>query len=146
MAKDWNLKELIDYTSGDSWNGTHDRTINVTFTDSEHVTVANEYNDHGPSNIFTLAHITDELDNIRDARYFSDFCFELARVVPGAQAIKDERGWYAQGVVGLAATPKAIDREIAAGTRENVVPLKPLSLGSKAADAGPKPFALKLKI
>ena len=134
------LFEIVDKISGDSWNGTHDRSIHVTYNDRDHITVENEYNGSGPKGTFTLAYITDEMDNLKSARYFSDFCQEVARAVPGAQAMQDERGWYATGATGLAATPKSIDAEIAAGARDNVTTLKPLTLGQ-----APKPFTLKLK-
>ena len=138
------LFKLVDKTSGDSWNGTHDRSINVTYVDRDHITVQNEYNGHGPQGTFTLAYITDEIDNLREARYFSDFCRELARAVPGAQAIEGEQKWYATGVVGLAATPNVVDKEIAAGAGDKLTALKPLTLGAKPE--APKPFTIKLKL
>jgi hypothetical protein len=148
-VNEWTLYEIVDKMSGNSGDGTHDRSIHVTYVDADHITVENEYNGSGPKGVFTLIEIADamESENLRKARYFSDFCSELGRQVPHAQAIESENKWYYSGVL-LPATPKIVDREMAAGAGDNVIALKPLTLGlkpEKCADDAPKPFVLKLK-
>jgi hypothetical protein len=142
------LYEIVDKMSGDSWNGTHDRNIRVTYVDNDHITVENEYNGSGPKGVFTLIEIVDEMEdeNFRKARYFSDFCCALGRNVPGACVVESENKWYYSGVL-LPATPRIVNREMAAGAGDNVTALKPLALSKTRNTANaPKPFVLKLKI
>ncbi|MEZ0224660.1 MAG: hypothetical protein ACAH83_08915 [Alphaproteobacteria bacterium] len=148
--KEWTLYDIVDKRSGDSWNGTHDRNINVTYVDMDHITVENEYSGSGPKGVFTLIQIVEalETEDFRTARYFSDFCSELGRKIPNAQAVEGEQKWYYSGVL-LPATPKIVDREMAAGAGDNVTAFKPLTLQprtEKTAGDAPKPFVLKLKM
>jgi hypothetical protein len=141
-SKDSPLFKIVDLTSGSSWDGTHDRSIHVTYVDDNNITVQNEYCGSGPKDVFTLIQIADELadEHFHEARYFSDFCYEIGQNVPGAQTVKSsESQWYYSGVL-LPATPMIVDREMKAGAGDNVAAFKPLTLGS-----APKPFALKLK-
>ncbi|TAL30439.1 MAG: hypothetical protein EPN97_12495 [Alphaproteobacteria bacterium] len=148
--KETRLYDIVDKISGDSWNGTHDRSIHVTYVDADHITVENEYNGSGPRGVFTLIEIVDAIENedFRKARYFSDFCYELGQHVPNARVVESEHKWYYSGVL-LPATPKMVDREMAAGAGDNVTALKPLTLMPKAENSSqnaPKPFVLRLKM
>lgn len=148
MAHEWTLFEIVNQMSGDSWNGTHDRSVDVTYHDDNRITVDNNYSSHHIQKDFTLAQIIDALDGLREARYFSEFCQSFASAMPGAKAIMEDRGWYATGLE-IPATSTVVDREMAAGAGANVAAFKPLTLGPKSdkpAANGPKPFTLKLKM
>jgi hypothetical protein len=86
------LKEIVAYSSGSSWDGTHFRDIEVAFKDEDHVTVSNVYEHHRVEGTFTYAHIVAHWEETRDTLYFSDFCHAMGKSVPGVSAITDEQG------------------------------------------------------
>lgn len=123
------LFDIVNYQSGDSWNGTHDRSIRVVFNSLQDIEVGNEYSGHSVKGSFTYEELAGQIAGARNARYFSDFCYEVQQNIPFAKVVRDAgSSWYFNDVT-LAATQQEIDTVCRQGTVAPVtVHRKPLKL------------------
>ena len=115
---DRTLKDVIDYTSGSSWDGTHDRSIEVSYTSADNIIVDNVYQSHHVAGRFTLGQIFDQMAEARSGRYFSDFCYEAGRKIPGIVPCQDDKGQTTG--FNLLATPDMIEAEVKGGVQSRV--------------------------
>lgn len=119
----------MDYTTGDSWNGTHDRSIEITYQDDDHILVENTHSDHGVGNSFAFQDISRQLNGLKGASYFNDFCYQASLKIPHFRAVRDAYG----SINGLEipATPAIIDAEIAGGVQNTVTTFPRLQIKPK---------------
>jgi hypothetical protein len=124
MAKEPTLFDVVNYMSGDSWNGTHDRSIEISYQDENHVLVENVYCSSRYGGTFTLRQLGTEQEKLRSARYYRDFCYEAERTIPKATGLRDSRGSIVD--VELPETARMIEEAIAEGAGHSLAALKPL--------------------
>jgi hypothetical protein len=84
----WTLKKLLDYETGDSWNGTHFRDISAASNSRAGIATVNSDNQMHPGQIVSLDLSLDELKEqiksgeVAGCRYFGDFAVAAHGVVP----------------------------------------------------------------
>lgn len=116
--KEYTLKEIVGYSSGSSWDGTHFRSIEVAFHDEEHITVSNVYENHRVEGTFTYAHLVAHWEETRNTLYFPDFCDAMTAAVPGVRAITNVQGaaihldFGETGAMAEAAVRKGVQRPV----------------------------------
>lgn len=120
------LKEVLDYRSGDSWNGTHDRCVDVSVQEDGSIVVDNNYSNHHVTKSFTAEQICDQLGEAREARYYRDFCYEAGRKIPGFFAVTDD-----QGSATDVTNPSMIETDVKRGVKNNLTVNRPLQLKLK---------------
>ena len=120
------LKEVLDYGSGDSWNGTHDRWVDVSVREDGSIVVDNNYNNHHVAESFTVEQICDQLGEAREARYYLAFCYEAGKKIPGFFAVTDDRG-SATDITN----PLMIEADVKRGVKNNLTVNRPLRFKMK---------------
>ncbi len=123
------LREVVGYSSGSSWDGTHYRSIEITFHDRDNILVENVYESHRVQGLFSLNQVRDQLETARDTLYFREFCYEMSQQVKGVHLVKDAHG-NSDGLL-FPASPTGIDAEIQAGISGDMKLGKPLQIKPK---------------
>jgi hypothetical protein len=88
------LYDILDYETGDSWNGTHGRIITIEAEGNKFVVVSeNALHEHEKRRAtFTLDEIREQWEGAKDARYYQDFCAEAVGRIPGVMGIPGHHG------------------------------------------------------
>jgi hypothetical protein len=120
MNKKNALTQILDYETGDSWNGTHGRNISVKAQD-DRIEVISENAMHEREQravTFTFEEIIEQFEEARQARYFRDFCYAAAKSIARVRGVTDSRGETIDLI--FPALPAEIDADIQAGTQQTL--------------------------
>ncbi len=85
----WTLFEILDFETGDSWNGTHGRNIRLGFSKTGIDVTSQNAMHRSESKIasFSPEEMHHQIKAARKARYFKDFCEELMESVEAEAVI-----------------------------------------------------------
>lgn len=105
------LKDLLDYESGDSWNGTHFREISVAFNAASQTVTVTSTNEMYSHEKFSVDVPFDDVKKqvnsgeLKDARYFGSFATAAQRVLPGLEVEFIRPGMFSDHVGKVAFKP-----------------------------------------